>query len=163
MLIVKGYRVSFVMAGGRAVKPPASYALMNDESGSDWPRCSGLVGPIKSTSRRPISNSAAKSYFGHQPYDFRADIPSGDERHLRNWKYVGELEKILYTRRRANRAPTEHADDYFHPIRQDGPGILAKLLSFVLPAGAKLYRRGRWYRMELASGCTWNWRGIVSP
>lgn len=163
MLIVKGYRVHFVMAGGRTVKPPAGYALMNDESGADWPRCSGLVGSVKSTSRDPVRNSAAKSYFGHQPFAFTVVIPSGDEKHLRNWKCIGDVEEILYTRRRANGAPAEHAGDYYHPIRQQGSGLLARLLSFVLPAGSKLYRRGRWYRIELARGCVWNWRGIVSP
>ena len=165
MLVTQGYRVSFIMAGGKTVKPPASYALMHDESGRDWPRFSGLVGAVKTAGRsgEPISDRAAKDYFGYAPCAFEASIPSGDERHLRNWKSVGDVEEILYSRRRSNGAPAKHRGDYYHPIRQKVPGLLSRLLSFVLPAGAKLYRRGRWYRIELASGCVWNWRGIVSP
>jgi hypothetical protein len=161
MLIVKGFRVSFVLASGKTVRPPSSYALMNDEDGRDWPRCSGLVGPMRS-GKTPISHSKAKAYFGYEPLAGSAVIPSGDERSLRNWKLLGDVKEVLYTRRRAGGAPMQHEDDYYHPISK---GIIGRLLEMILqlPAGARLYRWGRWYRIELAAGCVWNWRGIVRP
>lgn len=162
MLIVKGFRVSFVLSSGKTVRPPASYALMNDEDGRDWPRCSGLIGPLSRTSKTPISNAQAKAYFGYQPMAGSAVIPSGEERKLSNWRLLGEVKEVLYTRRRAGREPAEHEDDYYHPISK---GVIGRLLEVVLglPAGARLYRWGRWYRIELAAGCVWNWRGIVRP
>jgi hypothetical protein len=163
MLITKGFRVSFVLTSGKTIRPPASYALMHDEDGADWPYCSGLVAPLKTTSKQPVRSEKAALYFGYEPYRGTALIPSGDDRRLSSWKKVGDVAEILYTRRRSGGAPASHKGDYYHSIRQKKPGILAAVLRLGLPAGATLYRQGRLYRIELARGCVWNWRGIVSP
>lgn len=145
MLIAKGFHVIFKMDDGRTVRPPAGHALLHDEDGRDWPRCSGLVIPIKRVTREPVRSSSAKSYFGHEPVGGRVVLPP---RTLSEWQRVGVIDEVLYTRRRPRGLPSAHRADYYHPIDK---------------GTATLYRRGRHYRMELGSGCRWNWRGIITP
>lgn len=144
MLIAKGYRVIFALQDGRKVRPPAGYAMLHDEDGRDWPRCSALVMPIR-MSRDEVKDGKARSYFGHAPAAARVVLPP---RALGLWQRVGVIDTVLYTRRRPRGLPASHQADYFHPIEK---------------GTATLYRRGRWYRMELGSGCQWNWRGIIRP
>ena len=145
MLIAKGYRVIFKMTNGRTVRAPAGYAMLHDEDGRDWSRCSALIMPIR-PSREPLSGaSKARTYFGHTPVAARAELPP---KSLSEWRKVGTIGEVLYSRRRPRGLPTSHQADYFHPIEK---------------GTATLYRRGRWYRMELGSGCQWNWRGIIKP
>lgn len=144
MLIAKGFRVIFKMKGGKTVKPPAGYAMLHDEDGRDWPRCSSIVIPIR-VAGGPVKDAKARAYFGHLPAAGRAVLPP---RSLSEWTRVGEIDEVLYTRRRPRGLPASHQSDYYHPIEK---------------GTATLYRRGRWYRMELGSGCQWNWRGIIKP
>ena len=163
MLIAKGFKVSFVLTNGKTVRPPAGYALWHDEDGSDWPYCSGLVAPLKRVTQNIVRNSAAEAYFGHEAHAVIVVIPSGREKQLSAWRKAGEVKEVLYSRRRINRKPMRAAGDYYHPIKQPRKGILGALERILLPSGATLYKHGRLYRLELARGCVWNWRGIVRP
>lgn len=145
MLIAKGYRVVFKMQDGKTVKPPASYAMLHDEDGRDWPRCSALIIPIHPRGTPLSGASKARTYFGHTPVAASAVLPP---RSLGEWHRVGPIAQVLYSRRRPRGLPASHQADYYHPIEK---------------GTATLYRRDRWYRMELGPGCQWNWRGIIKP
>jgi len=145
MLIAKGYAVTFKMADGKTIRPPASYALLHDEEGSDWPRCSGLVAPVARVSSQPVQSRAASAYFGSEPVAGQMVLPP---RNLSAWRPVGTVAEVLYTRRRPRGLPSAHAADYYHPVTK---------------GTATLYRRDRHYRLELGAGCAWNWRGIIRP
>jgi len=144
MLIAKGYKVTLVLEAGRRVAAPASYALLHDPAGRDWPRCSALVAPFRKGGGQ-IENSEAKSYFGSDPRAGSVTMPA---RSLSGWRRVGAVEQILYSRRRPGNLPASHKADYEHPFKE---------------GKATLYRRGRLLRVELGPGCVWNWRGFVTP
>ena len=154
MLIAKGFRVICEMKHGRTVRAPANCALLHDESGRDWPSCSAIVMPIQ-TSRNdePVDDRAAHSYFDAQPMGGRGETPP---RNLSQWKSCGEIADLLYTRRRPRRLPGQLQDDYYHPI-EHGEAWLYRLMPY--PGGY----RPHIYRIELGSGCKWNWRGIIRP
>ena len=143
MLIAKGYAVSFILDSGHKFAAPRGAALLHDPSGKDWPACSGLVLPISRTSQE-IDNRQADNYFGSQPMKGSVSLPP---RSLSEWKRLGMIDEILYSRRRPRGLPADNKGDYFHPFKGE----------------AVLYRRGRAYRMELSKSCTWTWRGIVRP
>lgn len=133
------------MKDGRTVRAPIRYALLHDESGRDWPGCSALVMPIQThRDDETVDDRAARSYFGTQPLGGYGDTPS---RNLSRWRYAGEIEQIDYTRECPKRE-CQLEDDYWHPIEN---------------GTAHLYRLGRLLRIELGSGCKWNWRGIIRP
>jgi hypothetical protein len=145
MLIAKGYAVTAILKTGKHVKAPAGYAMLHDPSGKYWPACSGLVAPIARKSGEAVSCGPAQDYFGHEPLGGEVDVPP---RALSQWKSLGEIDELLYTRRRPRGLPASNAGPYFHPIEK---------------GTARLYRLGRMLRIELGSGCVWNWRGIVKP
>jgi hypothetical protein len=139
MLIAKGYSVSFKMIEGGTVRGGAGAALLHDPSGKTWPSCSGLVASFKK-GLGPIKNNTAEEYLGMPALRGEINLPP---RRLSEWSYVGEIAVVNYRR------IGKHASPFYHPIEG---------------GKAKLYRwRGRVLRMELGSGCVWNWRGIVTP
>jgi len=143
MLIAKGYSVRFILDSGHKFSAPRGAALLHDPSGKDWPACSGLVLVIQRTGEE-ISDSKADDYFGSQPMKGRVALPP---KSLSDWKRLGMIDELEYSRRRPRGLPADNKGDYFHPFKGE----------------AVLYRRGRAYRMELAKSCVWNWRGIVRP
>ncbi len=143
MLIAKGYSVRFILDSGHKFSAPRGAALLHDPSGKDWPACSGLVLVIQRTGEE-ISDSKADDYFGSQPMKGRVALPP---KSLSDWKRLGMIDEIEYSRRRPRGLPADNKGDYFHPFKGE----------------AVLYRRGRTYRMELMKSCVWNWRGIVRP
>lgn len=146
MLIAKGFRVRFVMKDGRKISPPPSYALLHDESGTHWNYSSSLVMPISTSNQDPdAQDSHARTYFSATPLEGSAELPP---KSLSQWEPLGVIAEVLYTRRRPRNLPGANQDDYFHPIEK---------------GTARLYKRGRIYRMELGSNALWNWRGIVRP
>jgi hypothetical protein len=144
MLICKGFAVSFKLASGKTVKAPGGYGLLHDPGGKDWAKCSGLIAPF-SKGGSEIDDAKAKDYFGHTARGGELKLPP---RSLGEWKKLGVVSEILYTRRRPGRLPADHQDRYYHPISN---------------GTATLYRRGRMLRIELGPGCDWSYRGIVSP
>ena len=143
MLICKGFSVSFELVSGKTVKAPASYGLLHDPSGKDWPKCSGLVAPFEKGGDE-IDDRLAKEYFGHTAREGEMALPP---RALSSWRKLGVAAKILYFRRRPGNLPAEHRDEYFHPFK----------------GTATVYRLGRMLRVELGPNCSWTWRGVISP
>lgn len=144
MLIAKGFNVGFTLASGKKIKAPAGYGLLHDPSGKDWARCSGLVVPFAKGGDE-IDDKLAKEYFGHAPREGELRLPP---KALSSWRKLGVATEVLYTRRRPGRLPADYADQYFHPFKG---------------GKATLYRLGRMLRIELGAGCSWTWRGVVSP
>jgi len=144
MLIAKGYRVNLKLENGRKVRAPASYGLLHDPSGRDWAKCSSLIAPFQKTGDE-VSDGEAKSYFGSEPREGRIALPP---KSLGAWHRVGPVVEIEYTRRRPGRLPADHQADYYHPFEGKHP---------------MLYRIGKLLRLELGSGCSWNWRGLIRP
>jgi hypothetical protein len=145
-LIAKGYAVTFKLAGGKTVKAPSGYAFLHDPSGKYWPACSGLVAPIGRKLGTAVDHAAGKEYFGHDP--MAGELGVSPPKALSAWKRLGEVDEVLYTRRRPGGLKAYAGGLYYHPIEK---------------GTAHAYRLGRLLRIELGSGCVWNWRGIVKP
>ncbi len=143
-LICKGFAVQFVMYGGGTIKAPASYGFLHDPSGKHFGKCSGLVAPF-SKGGGEIDDGAARDYFGHPAREGEVTLPP---RALSEWKRIGVVQEILYTRRRPGGLPAINQDHYYHPVEG---------------GKATLYRRGKLLRVELGGHCVWNVRGIVRP
>jgi hypothetical protein len=144
VLIAKGYTVSFTLAAGGTVKAPAGYGLLHDPTGRSWAKCSGLVCSFRKDGDE-IEDGEAKSYFGKDPLGGELALPP---KSLSEWKKLGPVTEIRYTRKCPGRK-CDNAAAYYHPFEQGK-----------LPM---LYRRGKMLRLELGSGCEWNYRGIVRP
>jgi hypothetical protein len=137
MLIAKGTRIGLILASGKTLKPGG--VLLHDPEGEDWPRCSGLIMPIERTSRPINGTTRAKEYIGR---NVRLGWVNTPPKQLSAWHRIGKVVGAIdYTR------SGKHADDYRHDFKED----------------VTAYRRGRAVRLELGSGCTWNWRGFVRP
>ena len=151
MLIAKGYTVSFKLVEGGTVKAPASYALLHDPEGKEFPKCAGFTSPFVKQGRA-VNNREAKSYF--EKFGDTRSLPIGGQlgidvpNPLSKWKRIGEIEKINYTRKCPGRS-CSHPGRYYHPFEQGKFPVL--------------YRWGRHLRMEMGRGCEWNWRGVVYP
>jgi hypothetical protein len=138
------------MVEGGTIKAPASYAFLHDPAGKYWPSCSALIAPLDRRYDEEVSHGPGQQYFGHKPLAGETPdigkLPSFKA--ISKWKYLGEIEEIYYTRMRPRGLPNYAKDRYKHPIEN---------------GRALLYRRGRMLRIELGSGCVWNWRGIIKP
>jgi len=152
MLTAKGYEVAFRKrskgkANGRIIRPPKSFALAHDPSGSDWPRCGLLVLPFRRLGD-DVSYKPAEEYFGYDPQGGACRVPPKD---LKHWHFVSEIDGIDYWR-----PGIDYEGDYEHYFKARGHlfGPKEKPL---------LFRIGKVYRLELGSGCVVNWRGIVTP
>src|SRR5260370_11153353 len=113
MLIAKGYSVRFILDSGHKFSAPRGAALLHDPSGKDWPACSGLVLVIQRTGEE-ISDSKADDYFGSQPMKGRVALPP---KSLSDWKRLGMIDEIEYSRRRPLGLPADNKGDYFHPFK----------------------------------------------
>ena len=151
-LIAKGYEVQFKMSDGSLVKPPKSYAMLHDPSGIYWPSCSVLVASFERDGAE-IEDSPAKEYFGYDPVGGTIRPPS---KNLKNWRFVGDVAEIDYTRTRPGSLPSENKGEYFHPF---GEG------SWLFPGGKlpSLYKLGRLVRLEFKDGCRLSWKGFEWP
>jgi hypothetical protein len=153
VLVVKAHAVSFVMRGGRRIKPPATAGLIHDENGQHWPRCSVLVMPYRPGTRRGQLTTAARRYFG-AGYDARVSTLDLPPRDLGDWTELGAVERIFYTRAGAIFGGTR----FQHKYKAGGWHF-----AFTGRRAATLYRRGGAYRLELGAGCVVNRRGFVAP
>jgi hypothetical protein len=138
MIIIKGERVVFVMKDGKIKRPPASYGIIHDPDGKQLPICTVFIGPVKRTQQPAASYGKAKSYFGSKHILKQASI----NRPPSSWSEVGEVVEIRYVRK------GKYAGGYFHPFKSFSP-VLSK--------------SGRWYKLELRSGCIVDDRGFVFP
>ena len=141
MLIAKGSNVRLVLADGRSVRAPGG--MLHDPNGKAWPRCSVLVGPFQK-GREPIQKDlGARKYFGA---DYNASLGSAnipDDKNLDGWKKVGDVRQIFYVR-----TGNVYGGTLFqHPFKPH----------------AKLYRLGKWHRLELGSWCSLDEAGFRKP
>jgi hypothetical protein len=150
-ILIKGQKVTFQMADGRNIVAPARAGMMHDPEGQAIPYCQILVGPYQKTNKPVELTSEARNYFGSD-YPGRAgsvDFPAGP------WKPLGEVRQILYQRTPGSR----HEGNYFHPFKKKSSWGM----SFKQAEYPTLSKCGSFYRLELPSGCTVNWRGFVNP
>lgn len=151
-IVVKGTAVEFVMRQGRDVVAPSGYGLMHDAVGGLLPRCTLLIGPFRkggSADDAEVSRAAVK-YLGPE-----ADIKRGsagalpDCSSLDDWRDLGEVQRIYYQR------GGDYRGYYTHPF--------SGRVFLVLPGETRLYRRGRWLRLQLPWACRLNERGFIAP
>lgn len=151
-LIQKGRNVEFLMKEGGSHRCQGS--MMHDPSGRYWPRTSVLCGPLSANARRAMKEditAEARHYLNRDPRMARVDTPP---RSIKGWTYLGEVEEIRYTRT-GNRSPGR----YFHEFSKG-----TALATLVKGKGrARLYRLGRWYRLDLPSNAILDTRGFVWP
>lgn len=157
MLIAKGYDVRFG-ARGKKIAAPASYGMLHDPTGADWPSSSVLVAPF-SKDREEIDFDLAESYFGDGPLGGSVNLPPRD---ISRWTLVGNVESIDYSRRRPHGLPSKYEGDYYHFF--DGSEGLLSILSLLFKAPEPvLYRRGKIFRMELPAWAELSDRGYIWP
>lgn len=157
MLIAKGYECH-LFVGSREYSPPASYAMLHDPDGVDWPSDSILFARF-SKDREEISYDPAEDYFGDGPLGGSIQLPPRD---LSRWSQIGPVKKIEYTRLRPHGMPAKYQGDYYHMF--DGSEGLLSLLTFLFTdIEPSLYRKGRLYRMELPNWASLDDRGFIWP
>ena len=152
MLIVKGIYPRFLLWGG---SHRSGHILLHDEDGADWPSASGLVVPSFNRLGQPLEDSGAQRYYG-DGYKLHRGSVKLPPLQLSKWKKIGKVKEALYTRR----------GDL--AVTPDSPGS-RKGHKFGEPSGLfsskgelpTLYKLGKHLRLELPSGVTWNWRGLI--
>jgi hypothetical protein len=153
-MIAKGRSVSFDMVNGDEIDAPSSYAMLHDPTGKRWPRHSVLVAPLKQLGRQTEGNSHTEAYFGRDYLTLVGKVPSPPPKELPAWKYEGEVEMVWYTR-----IGLKHGGVRFkHKMNKMS---LSRLLKG--KGKAKLYSRGRLYRMELPRNADLDDRGYIWP
>jgi hypothetical protein len=148
--ILKGRSCKFDMVQGRAVT--CSGGMIHDPTGKRWPRNSVLCGPVRKLGPAEIDGEA-RDYLGsnHKASVYvTGDVP----RELSRWKYIGEVDQIWYTR-----TGKRYTGRYYHPFSK--PTSIDVMLRG--SGKVRLYRLGRYCRLELPRGATLNWRGYVWP
>jgi hypothetical protein len=153
--IVKGRNVRFEMKQGPDVT--CGGAMMHDPTGRAWPAKSVLCGPIKRRLRSASDaelEGAGRHYFGGS-YPAKVVEIDAPERSMAGWKYLGEVERIYYTRVGRKNGNVR----FVHPFNKAGA------LSTVFKGKGKvrLYRKGRFVRLELPRGAILDTRGFVWP
>lgn len=151
MLIAKGYSVAFLLESGAVVRPSRSYAILHDPSGIDWSSDSVLVANFTKGGDY-IEDDEAEEYFGYEPCEGKILLPP---RGIREWRKLGTVEKIDYTRTRPERLPASYRGRYDHVFGEEG-----WIFKGAMPP---LYKRGRLLRLEFPEGCELNWRGFCWP
>lgn len=151
-LVSKGHSCIFEMVDGRDISTKGG--MLHDPSGKTWPSRSVLIGPFRGGLRKADPDevdAAAKHYLGssHPAKIGMVDTPPKD---LTSWTYVGDVENILYTRT-GRRRPGR----YEHPFNKSWVTL------FTGKKRVKLYRRGRYYRLQLPRGAILDSRGFVVP
>jgi hypothetical protein len=152
-LINKGRSCRFIMVEGPDVS--CGGGMMHDPSGRWWPKNSVLCGPFRKlrAAQPDEGSSQAKHYLGdsHRAVVGVIDTPP---KPLSGWTYLGEVDEIRYTRTGRKRPGR-----YFHPFSK--PGALATIIKG--KGKARLYRYGRFCRLDLPHGAILDTRGYVWP
>jgi hypothetical protein len=150
-LIAKGRSCLFEMVDGTDIK--CTGGMLHDPSGRWWPARSVLIGPFRAKLRPATDDEfrgEAKQYFGGD-YDAQMGVVNTPPKALSGWRYLGQVERIYYTRsgRRGGR--------FQHPFNEGLQSLLYGKKS------VRLYRRGRFFRLELPRGAHLDDRGFVHP
>jgi hypothetical protein len=150
-MICKGFAVSFDMIDGGAIDAPAAYAMLHDPTGRHWKRTSVLVAPFDRRDEGGEPSSDVRRYLG---YDDRAGSVALPPKPLSAWRYEGEVATIWYRRHGA-----KYGGKRFRHAFND-----SAVRRFLHGRGkARLYSRGRLFRLELPRGATADDRGFVWP
>jgi hypothetical protein len=152
--IVKGRSCRFEMKEGPDVT--CGGGMIHDPTGRAWPKNSVAFGPVRrvrSASGDEFSG-AGRHYLGGS-YKASIGIANLPPRGLDGWRYLGEVERIYYTRTGRKNGGVR----FQHPFSK--PGALATIVKG--KGKARLYRRGRWCRLELPRGAILDSRGYVWP
>jgi hypothetical protein len=153
-LIAKGSRTTrFEMIDGPDVT--VTGAMLHDPSGRWWPKNSVLFGRLKRLRRATDEEftGPAKDYLGgsHNAQLNEIDTPT---KGLNGWRYIGDVERIFYTRTGRKRPGY-----YQHEFNKS-----TALATLVKGKGrVRLYRLGRFVRLELPRGAMLDARGYIWP
>lgn len=153
-LIDKGGSVALDLKDGRTIRPPGE--MLHDPSGKAWPRSSVLIGPSRGQLRaatRDEFDDDAQSYLGRDHLARASTLETPPKPLGAGWTYVGDVEEIRYTRR-----GRKQPGAYYHPFNKMG---LTRLIHG--KGRVRLYRRGRYHRLELPRNATLDARGFVHP
>jgi hypothetical protein len=153
--IVKGRSCLFEMVEGPDVH--CRGAMVHDPTGRKWPKNSVLCGPFRARVRRATDEEyrgAARDYLG-TTHHASIGIVNTPPKSLAGWRYVGEVERIYYTRTGRKR-PGRYQHEFFKPT------ALATLVRG-RHGKVRLYRRGSFCRLELPRGAQLDNRGYVYP
>jgi hypothetical protein len=150
MIIAKGYAVSFEMKDGSDVDAPRSAAMLHDEKGKHWPKCSMLIMPFRKGGAAVEMTGDEADYFGGD-YDARQGSVTLPPKPLSEWTCLGEVHKIFYER------PGKHRGLFKHEFGK------RRLVGLFKTGKATLYKRGSALRLELGKSCIADARGIVRP
>lgn len=150
MLIAKGYDVSFLMKNGDEIDAPRSAAMLHDEKGTHWPRCSILLMSFRRSGSSVEMAPNEAQYFGDD-YDARRGSVTLPPKPLSKWALVGEVDKIYYER------VGKHAGLFKHQFGK------RRLVGFFKTGKAVLYKLGGSMRLQMSGDCIVDARGIVRP
>jgi len=152
-VIAKGFAVSFDLTDGTAIDAPAAYAMLHDPTGRYWKRTSVLVAPFDKRGEEVEPSSAARDYLGRS-WKTREGSVALPPKPLSAWRYEGEVECIWYRRHGAKYG----GQRFKHRFNEPG------LRKLIYGSGrARLYSRGRLYRLELPRGAIADSRGFFWP
>ena len=157
MLLDQGEEVAFDLVDGRQIDAPKRAGMLNDDTGKAWPKCSLLVMSYRRGSRAATDDEmkgAPKNYLGGD-YPGSVSMIQAPPKSLSEWKFVGDVKKLFYWR------PGRHQGKFHHEFNKP-KGLVRLLFIFRGKMKAKLYRRGRVFRIELEA-CWLDSRGIVRP
>jgi hypothetical protein len=152
--IVKGRSCRFEMKEGPDVT--CAGAMLHDPTGKAWPARSVLCGPIRRKLRKASDaelEGAGRHYFGGS-YPARVVEIDAPNRSMEGWRYLGEVERIYYTRVGRKNGNVR----FVHEFNKHGLTRLVKGTGKV-----RLYRKGRFVRLELPRGAILDTRGYVFP
>lgn len=152
MLVCKGFAVSFDLTDGTQIDAPKRNAMLHDPRGRFWKRTSILIAPFKRGSNEVEGDDDSRDYLGKNHLTRAGDVAL-PPKELSEWRYLGEVETIWYTRH-----GSKAKGRYRHHFNKSVVGRVVKGYG-----KARLYARGRLYRLELPRGAIADGRGYVWP
>jgi hypothetical protein len=161
MLIDKAEDVAFDLVDGRKIAAPRRAGMMHDPDGKSWPACSLLVMSYRRGTKPATDeqfSGAPRNYFGRD-YDASVSMISLPPKAIGDWKFVGDVKRVLYFR-----VGTKAPGGYHHDINKPH-GLYRIVFLFKGKGEAFLYRRNRTYRLDLqpCSKAMIDDRGLVWP
>jgi hypothetical protein len=150
-VIAKGFAVSFDMKNGDQIDAPAAFALLHDPSGRYWKKTSLLVAPFHKDGVDVDGSELAQDYLRRDVKAGSIDLPP---KPLSAWQPEGEIDCIYY-RRNGARHGGQRFKHKFNEFSLD---------KLVRGSGkARLYSRGRLFRVELPRGAVADSDGLKWP
>lgn len=152
--IVKGRSCRFEMVEGP--DRTCGGGMIHDPTGRAWPKNSVLCGPFRRERRVDPDemDPRATHYYGGS-YSAHIGIVNKPPRALSSWRYLGEVERIYYTRVGRKYGGVR----FVHPFNKGSSlAVIVKGRRRV-----RLYQYGRFMRLELPRDAMLDSRGFVFP